>query len=211
VHRPTLRRPDGPVPRRRHLVLTCFLRRSYTALRRDGLNLLVRSRHANHRPPRRPRRIVLLAACGLIAIWALLAGCSSGDSGAGILESVTVTSARSQGSAPTSAGAPATGPGSAPVPTTTRGAVTAPSDRALTAIVVDSNPSQYFVLFVRPDPAGAVEVPVAIVRGRPGTTTLTDDRTQLPMEHYRVATSPSTSPVTWTVTASTISPSSPTR
>jgi hypothetical protein len=58
----------------------------------------------------------------------------------------------------------------------------------LTKIVVDSTPDQYFVLYVRPDLKAATEIPVAITRGEVGKTTLTDGRSQLPNDHYRIAT-----------------------
>src|SRR5688572_4292146 len=58
----------------------------------------------------------------------------------------------------------------------------------VTRIEVDSTPEQYFVLYLRPDLNAAREYPVAITRGQAGKTTLTDGRTQLPANHYRVAT-----------------------
>ena len=58
----------------------------------------------------------------------------------------------------------------------------------MTAIEVQSTTSQYFVLFVKPDLKTALEVPVAIAKGKAGTTTITDGRTKLPDAHYRVAT-----------------------
>ncbi len=63
-----------------------------------------------------------------------------------------------------------------------------------TSISVASNAGQYFVLFVKPDPNGTREVPVAIARGVDGTTVLTDRRTQLPQAHYRVAAFPVSAP-----------------
>jgi hypothetical protein len=47
---------------------------------------------------------------------------------------------------------------------------------------------QYFVLYVKPDPTASLEIPVSITRGQAGTTTLTDGRTQLAEDRYRVAT-----------------------
>jgi hypothetical protein len=44
------------------------------------------------------------------------------------------------------------------------------------------------VLYLRPDLNAAREYPVAVTRGQAGKTTLTDGRTQLPANHYRVAT-----------------------
>jgi hypothetical protein len=58
----------------------------------------------------------------------------------------------------------------------------------LTRIEVDSTADQYFVLYLRPDPASQYELPVSITRGLVGKTILTDNRAQLPREQYRVAT-----------------------
>ncbi len=58
----------------------------------------------------------------------------------------------------------------------------------VTAIVVESTTDQYFVLYVKPDLAATLELPVAIARGNDGQTTLTDGRTQLSRDHYRVET-----------------------
>ena len=44
------------------------------------------------------------------------------------------------------------------------------------------------MLYVRPRLGAATEIPVAIAQGKAGETTLTDGRSQLPTEHYRVAT-----------------------
>jgi hypothetical protein len=57
-----------------------------------------------------------------------------------------------------------------------------------TSIVVESTADQYFVLFVRPDASSELELPVAVIRGEAGSTTLTDGRTHLPEEQYRVQT-----------------------
>ena len=69
--------------------------------------------------------------------------------------------------------------------TTTPRSLPAPTE---TWIEVDSTPDQYFVLYLRPDLNAATEVPVAMMRGQAGKTTLTDGRTQLPSAHYRVPT-----------------------
>jgi hypothetical protein len=52
---------------------------------------------------------------------------------------------------------------------------------------VPSTANQYFVLYVKPNPALPLELPVSITRGLAGTTTLTDGRAQLPTDRYRVA------------------------
>ncbi len=54
-------------------------------------------------------------------------------------------------------------------------------------IVVESTTGQYFVLYVRHDlNGGAVEIPVSVVRGAAGTTTLAENVEALPKERYRV-------------------------
>jgi hypothetical protein len=63
-----------------------------------------------------------------------------------------------------------------------------PPYAGVTAIAVDSRADQYFVLYVKPDLASGVEIPVAVFRGQPGKTILTDGRSALLREHYRVAT-----------------------
>ena len=65
---------------------------------------------------------------------------------------------------------------------------------AVTRIEVDSTPDQYFVLYLRPDLNSPRDYPVAVTRGQPGKTTLTDGRTQLPIDHYRVAAFPINKP-----------------
>ena len=81
-------------------------------------------------------------------------------------------------------------------PTTSAPPVTSSAQpaAALTKIEVDSTPEQYFVLYVRPDAGSNYELPVSIARGQPGKTTLTDNRGQLPMGQYRVATFPVNQP-----------------
>ena len=55
-----------------------------------------------------------------------------------------------------------------------------------TPIVVESTPSDYFVLFVRPNLDRAVEIPISVTLGAEGTTTLAERLTALPIAHYRV-------------------------
>ena len=70
------------------------------------------------------------------------------------------------------------GAGSAPTPTAVEvGAV---------PIVVESTTEQYFVLFVQPDLDSDREIPVSVTLGQAGTTTLTEQLSALPKEHYRV-------------------------
>lgn len=57
-----------------------------------------------------------------------------------------------------------------------------------TSFVVESTTADYFILWVRPDAASDREVPVAVVRGEDGSTTITDHRQQLPEDRYRVET-----------------------
>lgn len=58
----------------------------------------------------------------------------------------------------------------------------------LTSISVPSTADQYFVLYMKPNPALPLEVPVSMAKGKAGTTVLTDGRTQLPQDRYRIAT-----------------------
>lgn len=54
-------------------------------------------------------------------------------------------------------------------------------------IVVDSTAEDYFVLYASHElPAGRRELPVAVVRGRAGTTTLGENVAPLPVSRYRV-------------------------
>ena len=55
-----------------------------------------------------------------------------------------------------------------------------------TPIVVESTPSDYFVLFVRPSLNQAAEIPISVTLGAAGTTTLTEQLSALPIAHYRV-------------------------
>ena len=54
-------------------------------------------------------------------------------------------------------------------------------------VVVESTVDEYFVLYARSDAdAESWEIPVAVVRGEAGTTTLTENVEALPVERYRV-------------------------
>ena len=53
-------------------------------------------------------------------------------------------------------------------------------------IVVASTTADYFVLYVRPDLDGDLEIPVSVTLGQDGTTTLTEQLAALPKAHYRV-------------------------
>ncbi len=53
-------------------------------------------------------------------------------------------------------------------------------------IVVDATTEKYYVLFVRPDLDSGREIPVSVTLGQDGTTTLTEQLSVLPKEHYRV-------------------------
>jgi hypothetical protein len=65
---------------------------------------------------------------------------------------------------------------------------------SLTSITVPSTTAEYFVLYVKPDLSKSLEFPVAIAKGKDGTTTLTDHRAKLPEKQYRVATFPVNKP-----------------
>ena len=53
-------------------------------------------------------------------------------------------------------------------------------------IVVESTTEEYFVLYVRPDLDSDREIPVSVTLGQEGATTLTEQLSTLPKEHYRV-------------------------
>ena len=77
------------------------------------------------------------------------------------------------------AAAPCPGDGTAPTPVEVT--VTA------VPIVVESTTADYFVLYARSDAdAESWEIPVAVVRGEAGTTTLAENVEALPVERYRV-------------------------
>ena len=61
-----------------------------------------------------------------------------------------------------------------------------PVEVAAVPIVVESTTEEYFVLFVRPDLDSDREIPVSVTLGQDGTTTLTEQLSALPKEHYRV-------------------------
>lgn len=135
-------------------------------------------------PHLNPRRAAsaLAAAAALV----LTAGCSSGDGGALAAAAATTV----PGTTPAT---PSTTVAAAPATTTTRSGGTGATGAAtsagpVTAIEVPSTAAQYFVLYVRPELSTATEIPVAVVKGRAGTTVVTDGRRQLPAAHYRVAT-----------------------
>ena len=64
-------------------------------------------------------------------------------------------------------------------------AATAVEIEAVPAIV-ESTTEEYFVLYVRPDLDSEREFPVSVTLGEDGTTTLTEQLSPLPKEHYRV-------------------------
>ena len=64
-------------------------------------------------------------------------------------------------------------------------AATAVEVQAVPAIV-ESTTGEYFVLYVRPDLTSDREFPVSVTLGEDGTTTLTEQLSPLPEEHYRV-------------------------
>ena len=53
-------------------------------------------------------------------------------------------------------------------------------------ITISSTADDYFVLFVRPNLDADYEIPVSLTLGEAGTTTLTEQLSALPVEHYRV-------------------------
>ena len=71
-------------------------------------------------------------------------------------------------------------PPSCPNPTPTAVAVTA------VPIVVASTTADYFVLFVRPDLDADLKIPISVTLGEEGATTLTEQLSPLPKEHYLV-------------------------
>ena len=64
-------------------------------------------------------------------------------------------------------------------------AATAVEIEAVPAIV-ESTTEEYFALYVRPDLDSEREFPVSVTLGEDGTTTLTEQLSPLPKEHYRV-------------------------
>ena len=63
-----------------------------------------------------------------------------------------------------------------------------PEDVPVTAvpIVVTSTTADYFVLFVRPDLDADLKIPISVTLGEEGATTLTEQLSPLPKEHYLV-------------------------
>ena len=71
-------------------------------------------------------------------------------------------------------------PPSCPDPTPTAVAVTA------VPIVVASTAADYFVLFVRPNLDADLKIPISVTLGEEDATTLTEQLSPLPKEHYLV-------------------------
>lgn len=158
----------------------------------------------------------------LVVVLLLAVGCAgssdagSGDAGptdAGVAgdDVVSTPADESTVSAETPTDAPPQSDPVTPVPTEepTPPEAEAPTpapvvDTGLTQITVESTAADYFVLFVRPDLSAENEIPIAIVRGEDGSTTISDSRTQLPDEHYRVESFLVDAPEISTVMASTI-------
>lgn len=124
------------------------------------------------------RRVV--PAIALVA----LAACSSGK----LTAAVPDTTAAASVSTNASATEPAATASTRAAATSTTVIASPRAASGITSVTVDSTTAQYFVLYVKPDLNTPTEIPVAIVRGKAGTTTLTDGRSQLAKEHYRVAT-----------------------
>lgn len=141
------------------------------------------------RPDLRARRCRAASILGLLATLGLAAGCSSGD---GAVAALTAPSGAGGATTTTSGASPTTTARSATAPATTAppagGASSGNVAAGITAIQVASTTSQYFVLWVKPDVRSSAEVPVAIVKGKAGTTTITDGRKKLSDDHYRVET-----------------------
>ncbi|MEO8693570.1 MAG: PEP/pyruvate-binding domain-containing protein [Acidimicrobiales bacterium] len=121
------------------------------------------------------RTISSIVGAGVAALL-VVSACSSKSSGSAAPADIATSTV------PTPA---TTGRTATPAPPVTSSRTPAPT---VTRIDVDSTPEQYFVLYLRPDLSAAREYPVAVTRGQAGKTTLTDGRTQLPSDHYRVAT-----------------------
>ncbi len=142
------------------------------------------------RPTGSSRRRHLATLASSAVALTLVASCSSGATeevstatsaaSASAVASTSSTASSTTARAATTTAAPAT----TAAPTTTAAAVAS----GMTSISVPSTTEQYFVLFVKPVLTATAEIPVAIERGKAGTTTLTDGRSQLSKEHYRVET-----------------------
>lgn len=132
---------------------------------------------------RRRLRFAWLAALGVIG------ACSSGGDGSLFSASSTAGGVAPSSAPVSTAPAPSTSATSTTSPTPSTAVSRAASSSAgLTSIEVASTTSQYFVLYVKPMPTGTLELPVAIAKGQAGTTTLSDGRSQLLKDRYRVAT-----------------------
>jgi hypothetical protein len=133
-----------------------------------------------------------LSLPGVATALVIVAACSSSD-GALVASSTATTTAATAATTAATAATTAATTRQATATTAATTATTATTAQAtaaggVTEIKVPSSTSQYFVLYVKPDLNAATEIPVAIVRGAAGTTTVTDGRRQLPTDHYRVAT-----------------------
>ncbi|MEO5838302.1 MAG: PEP/pyruvate-binding domain-containing protein [Acidimicrobiales bacterium] len=120
-------------------------------------------------------------AVGIVVALVLASACSSNSESGDRADATTSTAAAPS----TTAGSASTRAPATTAPLATPSGQPAP---AVTRIEVDSTPDQYFVLYIQPDLNAAREYPVAVTRGQAGKTALTDGRTQLPTNHYRVAT-----------------------
>ncbi len=126
-----------------------------------------------------------------VSVFAVLAGACSSDgdrasaSGATSATStaaVTTTAAGAAATATSKVGSTTTAT-TAAAPATTAAA----PGGALLSLQVPSTTAQYFVLYVKSS-ANATELPVAVVKGKAGTTTIADGRGPLPEANYRIAT-----------------------
>ena len=122
-----------------------------------------------------------------ISLLVVLSACSSGSTAS---SSTTATSAAATNvSAATTTAVTSVATTAAPAITTATSAAKAPPIAGgLTSLTVPSTVDQYFVLYLKPNPSLPLEIPISISKGKAGTTTLTDRRTQLPQDRYRVAT-----------------------
>ncbi len=76
----------------------------------------------------------------------------------------------------------------------TKAKAAATTAKAVTRVEVPSDTDHYYVLFAKPVAGNEWELPVAIAKGRSGTTVLTDGRRQLPTTRYRVEMIPNAKP-----------------
>jgi hypothetical protein len=134
------------------------------------------------------------AAVAGIAVLLALSACGSKSPSATATSAPTATTTASTVAAAPSSPAPVTSVAQATAASTTTvapattQATAAPAAGGLTSISVQSTAEQYFVLYLKPNPTLPLELPIAITKGKVGTTTLTDGRAQLPQDRYRVAT-----------------------